>query len=63
MELMIGFECPRCHRIIRHQLRLIRPGEPHLCSGCNNTAATLTDTTLREFSANLRRYCEPPSAP
>lgn len=60
MELMIGFECPQCHQIIRHQLRLFRPGEPRICSACSNSAATLTDATLRDFSISLRRYCEPP---
>lgn len=58
MELLIGFECPQCRKIAFHQLNAFRPGEPRTCSACNSQGATLSDTTLRDFAANLRQYCE-----
>lgn len=58
MELLIGFECPHCRKIVFRQLDSFRPGEPRTCSACHSQGATLSDITLRDFAASLRQYCE-----
>jgi len=58
MELMISFECPQCRKIVSHQLHAFRPGETRSCTACDSKAATLTNSTLKDFAVNLRRYCE-----
>lgn len=62
MELMISFECPQCRKTVTHRLNTFHPGELRPCSGCDSKGATFSDTTLRDFSINLRRYCEHPPA-